>query len=218
MASLQKFTSGQVVNILRHNERTIQNPSNRDINPALKTKNYSLTPDRNLNSYDYYKARKAELYCYRRSDVKVLAGWVITAPTDLNPEQYYDFFSAACQFLDNRYGQENCVQAITHQDESGMSHLHYCFLPVVPDLKHGGEKICANALLNKKELRNFHPDFQKFLNKAGINATVYSGITQAQGGNRTVKELKAERGKKIKLTLNKQRDHDRQKDLGRWGD
>lgn len=218
MASVKKFTQAQVINQLRHNERTIQFPSNQDINPTLKTTNYSLTPHRNMSSYDYFKARKSELYCYRRSDVKVLAGWVITAPTDLNPEKYHDFFLAACKFLDNRYGKRNCIQSIVHHDESGMPHLHYCFIPTVPDPKHGGEKICANDVLNKKELRNFHPDFQKFLSESGIKATVHSGITKEQGGNRTVKELKAEREKKLTLNINKKISHTRQKDLGRWGD
>ena len=60
-------------------------------------------------------------------------------------------------------GKENCIQAVVHNDESGQPHLHYCFIPVVPDVKRNGEKICCNELINRTELRNFHPALQKYL-------------------------------------------------------
>ena len=73
--------------------------------------------------------------------------------------------------------------------------MHFCFIPVVEDKKHEqGEKVCANAVLDRRELRNFHPDLQKFLDENGLeDAHVMSGVTKRQGGNRTVAELKAER-------------------------
>ena len=79
---------------------------------------------------------------------------------------------------------------VVHNDEGGQPHLHCCFIPVVPDRKHGGEKICANDVLTRKELRNFHPELKKYLKNNGIDANINSGITRQQGGNRTVKELK----------------------------
>lgn len=60
----------------------------------------------------------------------------MTAPQDLDPERYDDFFCAAYDFLANRYGEENVVQAIVHDDEGGQPHLHFCFIPVEEDLKH----------------------------------------------------------------------------------
>ena len=55
-------------------------------------------------------------------------------------------------------------------------------------------KVCANDVLDRRELRNFHPDLQRYLNEHGLeDAHVMTGVTRAQGGNRTVAELKAER-------------------------
>ena len=71
--------------------------------------------------------------------------------------------------------------------------------------KHGGEKICANDVLNKKELRNFHPDLQRHLKNDGIDAKVMTGITKAQGGNKTVDELKAERSINIQHSVERGR-------------
>lgn len=195
MASVEKFSAGAVRNQLRHNRREIEHSGNPDIDPSRQGQDYVLSPDRGMTEYDYFLQRKSELYCYSRDDVKVMAGWVVTAPQDLAPERYDDFFYATYNFLANRYGEENVVQAIVHDDEGGQPHLHFCFIPVEKDLKHEqGYKICANDVLDRRELRNFHPDLQRYLNEHGLeDARVMTGVTKRQGGNRTVAQLKAER-------------------------
>lgn len=193
MASLKKFTELSTRNLLRHNERTLSNPSNKDIDPSRFLENYSLSPIRPISSWDYFKNRKQQLYCFNRSDVKVTASWVVTLPIDCPSEQEQDFFQTTYDFLCQRYGEENCIQAIVHKDESGNPHLHFVFIPVADDPKHGGEKICANDVLNPKELRCFHTDLQRYLTLNNINANVINGITKAQGGSRSVRELKKER-------------------------
>ena len=182
MASVEKFSAGAVRNQLRHNRREIEHSGNPDIDPSRQGQDYVLSPDRGMSDYN-------------RDDVKVMAGWVVTAPQDLDPERYDDFFCATYDFLANRYGEENVVQAIVHDDEGGQPHLHFCFIPVEEDLKHEqGYKICANDVLDRRELRNFHPDLQRYLNEHGLeDARVMTGVTKRQGGNRTVAQLKAER-------------------------
>ena len=195
MASVAKFTVGAVRNQLRHNLREIEHSANRDIDPERRCNDYVLSPDRGMSEYDYFLQRKSELYCYGRDDVKVMAGWIVTAPKELAPEKQEAFFSIAYDFLAERYGNDNVVLAVVHDDEGGQAHLHFDFIPVVEDLKHEqGYKICANDVLDRKELRNFHGDLQRYLDEHGFEDTrVTSGITRAQGGNRTVAELKAAR-------------------------
>ena len=49
-------------------------------------------------------------------------------------------------------------------------------------------------MLDRRELRNFHPDLQRYLNEHGLeDARVMTGVTKRQGSNRTVAQLKAER-------------------------
>ena len=167
MASVKKFDESAVVNQLRHIERTIQNPENKDICKERTVENYSLAPQRGISSYDYYVERKKELYCYNRKDVKVMAGWIVTVPKNLKESDRERFFQVTYEFLIERYGERNCIQAIVHN-----------------------EKICANDVLNKTELRNFHPALQKWLIDHDVQANILTGITKAQGGNRTVQELK----------------------------
>ncbi|MBS5327169.1 MAG: plasmid recombination protein [Lachnospiraceae bacterium] len=205
MASVKKFSNQAVVNQLRHIERTIASPKNTDIIPDREYLNYSLIPSRGISSYEYFKQRKAELYCYNRKDVKVLAGWIVTAPKTLFPHQQEHFFKIVHNFLCERYGTKNCIQSIVHADESGQPHLHFCFIPVAPDLKHGGEKICASEVLTQSELRNFHPALEKYLNENGLNIKILTGTTKAQGGNRTVSEMKLEREQIYSMDLCRER-------------
>ena len=92
MACALKFSAGAVRNQLRHNRRTIEHSSNRDIDPERLEHDYVLSPDRGMTEYDYFLQRKSELYCYNRDDVKVMVGWRVTAPQDLDPARYDDFF------------------------------------------------------------------------------------------------------------------------------
>lgn len=195
MASVKKFTESAVVNQLRHIERTIAHPENMDIDKDRTVQNYSLLPQRGISSYEYYRQRKSELYCYNRADVKVMAGWIVTAPKDLPMSEMEKFFNVTYEFLSERYGEKNCVQAVVHNDEGGQPHIHFLFIPAAADKKHGGEKICANDVLNKAELRNFHSALQKYLLDHGVQANILTGITKTQGGNRTVRELKQENTK-----------------------
>ena len=71
MASVEKFSKSAIVNQLRHIERTIQNPSNPDIDKNRSRLNYSLV-DHGMTSYDYYKQRLSECYLYNRDDVKTV--------------------------------------------------------------------------------------------------------------------------------------------------
>lgn len=190
MASVKKFEMHAVPNQLRHNTRDILHSSNPDIDPDRSSQNYSLLPSRTISDYDYFLQRKEQLYCYNRADVKVLAAWIVTAPADLAVEQEPRFFEATSEFLAKRYGEENAIQSIVHYDEGGRPHLHFAFIPVTADLKHGGEKICANEVLGPKELRNFHRALQTYLDDENISCHVETGITKEIGGSIAVQDLK----------------------------
>ena len=220
MASVKKFNEAAVVNLLRHCNREIYLDSNQDIDPTRTGLNYNLTPYRDQSDYEYYKQRKSELYCYNRADVKTMAGWIVTAPIEI--ETYSEqmiFFETVTNFLSERYGIENIVNVSVHYDEGkmeklldkwgnpitddnglpikrlvlGRPHLHFNFIPVTADKnpKHKqSQKICANNVLNKKDLQHFHPDLQKYLNEHGIKANVNTGVTKKNGRNYTVQEMK----------------------------
>ena len=112
MASVKKFDESAVVNQLRHIERTIQNPENKDICKERTVENYSLAPQRGISSYDYYVERKKELYCYNRKDVKVMAGWIVTVPKNLKESDRERFFQVTYEFLLNDMGKETAYRQL----------------------------------------------------------------------------------------------------------
>lgn len=200
MASIMKFTHSAVVNQLRHVLRETINPANINIDATRSHLNYLLSPDRGMSAYSYYKERKSQVYCFGRSNLNTLAGWVVTAPRTLAIEQRQRFFQESYLFLENRYGLENTVLAVIHQDES-QPHLHFLFIPVVPDPKRGGEKICANDLITRTELRDFHPALQKHLKSMGIHASI---LNDTASNVSTTKSFRQER--KFERLLRKARD------------
>lgn len=217
MASIAKYTHGDVIYMLRHNSRECPRPaSNTDIDPSRTPNNYTLLPDRITadSCREYYRQRLDEVYHMQRRDIVTACQWVITTPQDLDPALERDFFECTMDYLNGLYGADNCVQAIVHRDEgikdqdgnliAGRAHLHYIFMPVIDNdkymqpNKHGNitakaqyqQKLCANDLITKRHLQQWHADYQQWITNAGIHATVQSGVTG--GKNKTVEMLKNE--------------------------
>ena len=198
----------------------------------------------NTDDYGYYKKRLAELYLYHRADVKTMASWCVAAPKELETEgEIKRFFEVTYDFLKVRYGENNTIQAIVHFDEGktqiatdrwgnaridedgqpmkeiveGRPHLHYCFIPVSPDknAKHWQtEKVCANEVLTRRELRSFHGDLQAYLEEHGIHAKVVTGAVKKQGRNYTVDELKEQF--EAKKTREYERNYNLEQERSRW--
>ncbi len=258
MASIQKVTAAGVNNWLRHNNRTIQNDKNTDIDPERSRQNYSLTPYINIprdqqydrrdeirkSEYQHYKELKGQFYCLNRKDVNALISVVVTFPTEItDPETEDRFAQGVANFLTERYG--NVISITVHKDEGkyhtikdpegntlkeyreGRPHLHFTFIPTVPIKKSEGkklrksmegysEKISAKERINRIELLTLHPDMNRYLNDVcGIKCNMHSGITAAQGGNKTVAELKKEFDQKIihDLTVENEALKERIKDI-----
>ncbi len=185
MAQFKKFTQSEVYNELQHNAR--------NIHASHTLLNYNLAPHRNLSDYQYFTQRKSELHCINRTDIKVLVAWIINAPKDLSPSDEAKFFQLTYQFLEDRYGVENVIQAYVHYKDQTIDceenpeeiiierpHLHFCFIPVVTDANPNhpqSEKICANDVLGL-DMYHFHPDLQRYLNEHGISASIMTGSSQ----------------------------------------
>lgn len=217
MARFEKYTTHGASAMLYHNSREFSEsftPQNIDIDKTRTPLNYSLCENASTlkESKQYFKQRLSEIYCYKNSELKTLGQWVVTAPTDLAPEQEKDFFQAAHDYMNTLYGTKNCIQSIVHRDEgvkddrgeiiAGKCHLHYSFIPAVKNKKymrvdkrgciskqnHYKEKCCIHDIITPTHLKQFNAGLQKLCDERGIKCTIANGATS--GGNRTVAELK----------------------------
>lgn len=211
MAHLQKFTRGAVGGLSIHIERKTSNHSNKEIDPERTKLNYDLCQKQG-DMNDRLSKRLAEVYCFKRADVKVMADWVVTLPEELkgtSEAEQRRFFEETYGFLADRYGEKNVLAGVVHNDEK-TPHMHFSFVPVVPDLrKPQRKKVSAKEVLTRKELQTFHQDLDAHL-KERLPAIYQQGILNNKTiGVDSVKILK-EKNEEIqaiqqKLDLQKER-------------
>lgn len=184
MAHVRHYTAPSVRDILNHNSRA-DNYSNPDIDPNRSKYNYSLSG--HSNNYDYYQERLAQVHHMKRANLNTLSSWVITLPKGIKREDQQKFFMECVNFLNERYGEKNCVSADVHYDET-TPHLHYTFIPVIYDEKKNREKVSCKEIFRLKELYSFHDDLEKCLTaRLGYPVGIRTGKTEK---NVSIRELK----------------------------
>lgn len=192
MAHSEKFTKGAIFGVASHIERKTDRHTNEFIDVSRSHLNYSLLND-DSDLITRMNNRLAEVHVYNRKDVNVVVDWVVTLPEELkgaSAGDMRDFFSNTHDFLVNRYGGlQNVVCSEIHLDESA-PHLHFGFIPVVYDETREQERVQANKVIDRKELKVFHTDLHNYL-KESIPGIYQEGILNGRTKNaKNVKELK----------------------------
>ena len=192
MANLKHFHRSAVRSILNHVTRT-DNYSNKDIDYSRSKYNFSLTTH---DAHEFYKKRLSEVHCLNRANVNTLSSWCVTLPKGVKKEDQRKFFEETVNFLNKRYGENNCVSADVHFDET-TPHLHYCFIPIVYDEKKQREKVDRKSIFTLKELKTFHTDLQTHINQAlGYEVQILTGELKTRK-NLSINELKEKTAKKL---------------------
>lgn len=203
MAHVAKYTASAVGHMANHYGRSDVGEkanyivrSNENIKPERTHLNYNLAKDyQPMKQVDFLRRRLSEVKVQKRSDVNVLCDWVVTAPKDLPPAELEQFFVSTHDFLATKYGRENVVSAYVHMDEV-TPHIHFAFIPVVPDRRKGGYKVSAKECITRAQLRSFHSELQERLeHDLGHSVAILNDATAE--GNKSIADLK--RGTATKL-------------------
>lgn len=203
MANVQKYTRSAVGHLFAHYERQQDENGNyikfknQNIDAKMTDQNYNLHQS-DKTQLDLYHDRLSQVKCLNRKDVNTMCSWVVTAPEEIKnaPEKQKEFFKHTYDFLNNRYGKENCISAFVHMDET-TPHMHYSFIPITFDAKKNIEKVSAKEVVNFKDLITFHPDLQNYLQQQmQMQLSIITGETKEQG-NKTIKELQAETNRQL---------------------
>ena len=170
---------------------------NECIDTSKTALNYNLAKClQPMEQLDFIHRRLSEVKVQKRADVNVLCDWVVTMPKDLPRYCDRQFFKAAYDFLEKKYGSENVVSAYVHMDET-TPHMHFAFIPVVPDHRRGGFKVSAKEAITRKDLQVFHQELSQHISRefrliglSGLEINVLNGATKE--GNRSIADLKRE--------------------------
>ena len=204
MAHVEKYARGAVGNMFDHYARGRGNVerSNQNINPARTHLNYNLAPEHQGGQVGFLRQRLSQVKVQNRADVNVFCDWIVTIPKDFlqeYPQLEEKFFKSVYHFLEKRYGEENVISAYVHKDEV-TPHIHFAFVPVVPDKKRGGFKVSAKERLTRSDLQSFHQDLNLYL--IGNMGHVIPILNQAtKDGNRSIMELKRQTASKERQKL-----------------
>lgn len=164
---VQKFHKTDLPGIQKHMGRQAESHSNPDIDQEKSISNFAmLRQDNNIaaevgNLTEKVKKRISQVPHQKavRKDAVVLCDVLVTFSPDKMQDPNFDYrqyFSQALHFLQKRYGKDNIVYAVVHNDEK-TPHMDVGLVPIV------GDRLCAKELFARRNLIKLHTDFARYV-------------------------------------------------------
>ena len=161
---MEKYHKQGVVPIEKENERDENyEASNPQIDSERTRNNYRFTPYFGKTYTEFINGRIKELGLSPRKDAVVMNSFVVGSDKQffdgLSKVERYNFFSDCYKFFAERYGEENVIAAVVHNDET-TPHMHLNLMPVTKD-----GRLCSKQLFDKPQLQQLQTDFYEAVGK-----------------------------------------------------
>ena len=161
---MEKYHKQDVAPIEKENERDEKYKSdNPQIDSERTRNNYRFTPYFGKTYTEFINGRIKELGLSPRKDAVVMNSFVLGSDKQffdsLSSVEQYNFFSDCYKFFVGRYGEENIIAAVVHNDESTL-HMHLNLMPVTKD-----GRLCSKQLFDKPQLQQLQTDFYEAVGK-----------------------------------------------------
>ena len=161
---MEKYHKQDVAPIEKENERDENyEASNPQIDCERTKNNYRFTPHFGKTYTEFINGRIKELGLSPRKDAVVMNSFVLgsdkTFFDGLSRVEQYNFFSDCYKFFAERYGEENIIAAVVHNDET-TPHMHLNLMPVTKD-----GRLCSKQLFDKPQLQQLQTDFYEAVGK-----------------------------------------------------
>lgn len=161
---MEKYHKQDVAPIEKENERDENyEASNPQIDSERTRNNYRFTPYFGKTYTEFINGRIKELGLSPRKDAVVMNSFVLgsdkTFFDGLAKVEQYNFFSDCYKFFAERYGKENIIAAVVHNDET-TPHMHLNLMPVTKD-----GRLCSKQLFDKPQLQRLQTDFYESVGK-----------------------------------------------------
>ena len=161
---MEKYHKTDICPIENENERDENYVGSNTCIDSSRTKNNYRLVFRNSSYTDFINARISELNLPKapRKDAVLMASFVIGSDREffngLDEDEQNFFFRDCAKFFIDRYGRNNIISAVVHNDET-TPHMHLNLIPI----KDG--RLCAKDLLNRNELSKLQTDFHEKVGK-----------------------------------------------------
>ena len=161
---MEKYHKQDVAPIEKENERDETYKSdNPQIYSERTRNNYRFTPYFGKTYTEFINGRIKELGLSPRKDAVVMKSFVLgsdkTFFDGLAKVEQYNFFSHCYKFFAERYGEENIIAAVVHNDET-TPHMHLNLMAVTKD-----GRLCSKQLFDKPQLQKLQTDFYEAVGK-----------------------------------------------------
>lgn len=161
---MEKYHKQDVAPIEKENERDENyEASNPQIDSERTRNNYRFTPYFGKTYTEFINGRIKELGLSPRKDAVVMNSFVLgsdkTFFDGLTKIEQYNFFSDCYKFFAERYGEENIIAAVVHNDET-TPHMHLNIMPVTKD-----GRLYSKQLFDKPQLQQLQTDFYEAVGK-----------------------------------------------------
>ena len=161
---MEKYHKQDVAPIEKENERDENyEASNPQIDSERTKNNYRFTPHFGKTYTEFINGRIKELGLSPRKDAVVMNSFVLgsdkTFFDGLAKVEQYNFFSDSYKFFAERYGEENIIAAVVHNDET-TPHMHLNLMAVTKD-----GRLCSKQLFDKPQLQKLQTDFYEEVGK-----------------------------------------------------
>lgn len=161
---MEKYHKQDVAPIEKENERDENyEASNPQIDSERTRTNYRFTPYFGKTYTEFINGRIKELGLSPRKDAVVMNSFVLGSDkilfNGLAKVEQYNFFSDCYKFFAERYGEENIIASVVHNDET-TPHMHLNLMPVTKD-----GRLCSKQLFDKPQLQQLQTDFYEAVGK-----------------------------------------------------
>lgn len=186
---MEKYHKQDVAPIEKENERDENyKASNPQIDSERTRNNYRFTPYFGKTYTEFINGRIKELGLSPRKDAVVMNSFVLGSDkiffNGLAKVEQYNFFSDCYKFFAERYGEENIIAAVVHNDET-TPHLHLNLTPITSD-----GRLCSKQLFDKPQLQKLQTDFYE---EVGKRWGLHRGKEGSQKKHLSTAEFKAKK-------------------------
>ena len=197
----------------------IEKENERDKN--YKADNPQIDIEKTIHNYNFviqYKSytefindriKSLNLNSKPRKDAVIMNSFVLGSDnkffSSLHPWETRDFFTDCYEFFAKRYGEENIISAVVHQDET-TPHMHLNLVSITTD-----GRLCSKELFNKQRLRDLQTDFyecvgKKYYLERGKEGSQTIHLSTAEFKAKKIIEKAQEEADKINIETDKQKE------------